>query len=313
MKRLKYISAFVSLLLIVAFIVLSMQALDVTYLTKAFYLVFTSPLLLLTLTICYTIAFFLRAIAWKLYVNHKITFKSALIALFYSLFLNHLIPVKVGDVLRVGIIKKANKRLRLVEAIESVIMMRVLDMLTLITFSAIGVYLLIGWISFQWLYVVIGVGLLLSIGGLFYYRNRRYFLFDKLKEIKEKVMTKHFLAIAFLVGLSWVFEGAVVFLVASILNESISFMESIWINSMTVGGQVFQVTPGGIATYETVMSASLAMVGVPLKEAYTIAFTSHGYKFFYSYLVGAICIIVMPISIRQIREWIRERGEQKNV
>jgi uncharacterized membrane protein YbhN (UPF0104 family) len=105
---------------------------------------------------------------------------------------------------------------------------------------------------------------------------------------------------------SWVLEAFVLFGIA----RTLPFMQAIWINSITIAGQVFQLTPGGIGTYETVMTFALTAIGVPTADAYEWALLSHGFKFLFSYGAGMIVLLVYPI---QLASFLRQKQKGETI
>lgn len=312
MKAIKKVFFVIGVLLVLIFAYVSLQAFDWAKLQVSFYALCIHPLWLLFMIFFYTAAFWLRAVAWRLYMNGKITISSALAALFYSLALNHLLPVKAGDMVRVGVIHYKNKSITMDEAIHSVVIMRMLDMFCLLAISAFGVYTVVGYVRLQLHAPLLwaGVFLLVCLLALILKKYSRI-LQSQLTLLKESVLTKRFPLLLLLIFISWACEGAVVYSTIHVIGHSLSIIESIWVNSMTVGGQVFQITPGGIGTYETVMSGALALLSLPLKDSYTIALTSHAYKFIYSYAAGVLVLLFMPVTMKQLRMWIRKKGEEQ--
>jgi hypothetical protein len=87
----------------------------------------------------YGASFWLRAWAWKQYVGKAIAFSVYWRGVLLSLFINHLAPVKMGDAARVAVLAR-QPGVSAAEAIESVAVMRFLDMGVLGGFAAAGVY-----------------------------------------------------------------------------------------------------------------------------------------------------------------------------
>jgi uncharacterized membrane protein YbhN (UPF0104 family) len=311
MKLIKRLFIAVSVLLMLVFAYISWQAFDWMNLKAYVSALWLEPVWLLFMLLFYTGAFWFRAVAWRMYMNGKITLSSALAALFYSLALNHLLPVKGGDMVRIGIIHHKNKHVTMAEAVHSVLMMRGLDLLCLLSISAVGVYMAAGYLPFRppasvlWAVVLLFVGLLAYMLKKYTHIWRRQWLL-----LREGVMTKRFPLLLLLILMSWICEGAVVFGTAHAAGHSLSVLESVWVNSMTVGGQVFQMTPGGIGTYEAVMSGALVLLNFSLTDSYTIALTSHAYKFIYSYAAGLLLVLFMPVTMKQLRVWMKKKGEE---
>ncbi|MFC3883163.1 YbhN family protein [Bacillus songklensis] len=314
MKLIKKIIFIVGILLVLAFCYISLEAFDWSKLHFSLHSLWNHPQWLFLMTFFYTLAFLLRAIAWKMYMKGKITLSSAVVSLFYSLAINHLFPVKAGDMVRIGIIRNKNKNIAIDEAIHSVVMMRLFDMLSLIGIAAIGLYLVAGYIRF---FVVpfsllFGLGLCFCLALFVGLKKARHLGRRQFGLLRESVLTKQFPFLLVLIWLSWISEGVVVYSIANVIGCSLSAVESVWVNSMTIGGQVFQITPGGIATYETIMSGALTLIKLPLEDSYIIALTSHAYKFIYSYAAGIIALLFMPITVSQLRLWMRKKGEKQS-
>jgi glycosyltransferase AglD len=314
MKPIKKIVFIVGLLLVFVFCCISLEAFDWSKLRSSFHSLWTHPQWLFLMTFFYTLAFWLRAIAWKMYMKGKITLSSAVVSLFYSLAVNHFFPVKAGDMVRIGIIRNKNRNLTMDEAVHSVVMMRLFDMLSLMGIAAVGLYLAAGYIQFpiNSLSFLFGAGLCFSLVLFVVFKKVRHLVKRQFALLKESMLTKQFSFLLLLIWLSWISEGIVVYSIANGIGYSLSAVESVWVNSMTVGGQVFQITPGGIATYETIMSGALTLLNLPLEDSYIIALTSHAYKFIYSYAAGIIALLFMPITVSQLRLWTRKKGEKQS-
>ncbi|MED4269315.1 lysylphosphatidylglycerol synthase domain-containing protein, partial [Geobacillus stearothermophilus] len=87
----------------------------------------------------YGTSFWLRAWAWKQYVGKPLVFSIYWRGVLLSLLINHLVPVKMGDAARVAVLAR-QPGVSAAEAIESVAVMRLLDMAVLGVFAAAGVY-----------------------------------------------------------------------------------------------------------------------------------------------------------------------------
>lgn len=265
---------------------------------------FGSPLLLSGITVCYFVSFILRAEAWRLYLGKKARFASCLQGVLLSLFINHITPIKAGDAVRISVLAWREKNIKPEISAHSVIILRVLDMLFLLLFSFIGLIVLAKSITFQYslgvMFIVVSLGFL---GILLIHTYSPTFLEKHFLLVKTSLAGRNFVYILSLVGCSWILEGAVVWGVTASIGDGLPFYKSIWVNSITVGGQVFQITPGGISTYESVMTAALTMFHYPVKDGYMVALVSHSFKFIFSYLVGLVMLIHSPLAkIKQIRE-----------
>ncbi|OEF96959.1 hypothetical protein BHF71_04070 [Vulcanibacillus modesticaldus] len=261
----------------------------------------------------YGMAFVFRAIAWKIYVKKDIPISIYLNALFYSLFINHLLPVKIGDVVRAGILMK-EKEMNWDESIHSVIVMRLLDMLILGMIASIGTIFIGFDISLSFFINIILVISIIALIVYFFIIRGRFvekfdFIYRHLKMIKRLLMSIEGVYILLLISISWLLEGMILFTVANLSGSFLSVFQGIWINSITIAGQIFHFTPGGIGNYESIMNIALVSQGLSINEAYSISLITHGFKFLFSYLVGIYLLIKYPINIKQLMEWRKKKGD----
>jgi uncharacterized membrane protein YbhN (UPF0104 family) len=108
-----------------------------------------------------------------------------------------------------------------------------------------------------------------------------------------------------LTAASWLLEGTVVFGVMDAFGHPIGPLQAVWANSMTIIGQVLQVTPGGLGTYETTLTAALTLLGIPGRVSYMAALLSHGYKFLFAYISGGLALAAAAVTAAELRKWLR--------
>lgn len=278
-------------------------------------MLFSEPIWLLAITLLYTLSFWLKAWAWRLYADRRLTWGTGMDGLFASLFVNHILPVKAGDLVRAGLAAKRSG-LKWDEALHSVAALRSLDMLTLGTLASAGALTLgLHWSSRQYVVYTAAVALALLLALILYFTRKRgkpaSFLGRHIGMVRNVMAGKRGWMILSLTAVSWVTEGFVLFGTAHILNVELSLLAAVWVTAMTVAGQVFHFTPGGLGTYESVMAFSLsAGLGMPLETALALAIATHGYKFAYSYAAGAILMARTAVTWREIRGWARLKGKR---
>ncbi|MFP3124886.1 flippase-like domain-containing protein [Ectobacillus funiculus] len=284
------------------FVGLSFHVLDLQSLFMQMRSLLHRPILLALLVGLYGASFLLKTYAWRLYLHEKITLREGLYGLLYSLLVNHLSPLKIGDAVRIAAVTKRG-RVSWAEAAQSVIVMRLLDLLILGLFGAFGTLLLFQQLSVRVLLFVLGSVLMLII-ALFLRHKAPSFLQKQLQQLSSALQGGRGAAIVLLVAVSWIFEAFVIFGISS----NVSFWEAVWVNSVTIAGQVFQLTPGGVGTYETVMTFALRAVGVPVQKAYEWALLSHGFKFLFSYGAGLLVFLIYPIQLASYLRY-KKKGE----
>ncbi|PLR90090.1 lysylphosphatidylglycerol synthetase family protein [Bacillus canaveralius] len=296
-----------AILLLLVFLMLTYYFFDWGYLSAGWKQLWHKPGIVIAVTTVYLLSFVLKAAAWKVYLNGRPRFTSCLLGLFYSLLVNHIIPVKAGDIVRAGVLPARDKHITAEEAIHSVIILRILDMACLSIIALAGIFVFD--VGYKIPYLLLLFILISGLTAFIYIKKKfpaivdRHFLL-----LKQAFSGFNSLSIFLLTLTSWLLEAAVLFGTVFALGGKISIFEAVWINSITIAGQVFQMTPGGIASYEAIMSFALNLVGFSLKEGYTVALLTHGIKFLFSYLAGAASLMVFPVSLKIIKTLIKRRG-----
>ncbi|MCL6615627.1 MAG: flippase-like domain-containing protein [Anoxybacillus ayderensis] len=282
-KQINIVIRLISFLFIAMFIWMTVQHFNAQLLFDLMHTLVSQPWHASYMFIMYGLAFVLRAMAWKWYLPQA-RFQTCIDGLFASLFINHIFPIKIGDAARIGICARRD-RISFAIVAESVIVLRLLDLLVLFFFAFFG--------AIVYMHTVIRSAVIfpLVFGGI-------VMLFFVLRRIDLSWLQKHkqhwnmiwksrrFVPIVVAIVFSWICEAVVLFEMAKMVAFPLSFAQSLWVNSMTVGGQIFQMTPGGLATYEAVMAFALTRIHPYWEQAYALALVTHLFKFLFSYVVG---------------------------
>jgi glycosyltransferase AglD len=297
----------IAFLLIGAFLLMTIYFLDPGSVLVKINAIADEPGALLLIFGSYFLAFFSRGIAWKLYLKNQVRLSTCMYGLFYSLLLNHLLPVKVGDFARIGVMKAREPDITGQAAFNSVIVLRLMDTAILFILALAGLSFLelpLPGIVLVWA-AVPGTAAVIIV----YYKFRSFF--DRqLSFMKDAFSGLRGLWVLGLTLISWMLEAAVIYGVILSGDSVISFVQAIWVNSITVAGQIFQITPGGIASYEAIMVFALGANGVAAADAYTAAIITHGLKYIFSFIVGGIAFAAYPVPIHLLKKWTRERGNE---
>ncbi|PAQ16660.1 hypothetical protein CD798_00825 [Bacillaceae bacterium SAOS 7] len=295
----------ISLLILALFFWLLYQYIDLSMLISSLQTVRQHPWLLIGGLVIYGISFVIKALAWTWYLRGRIRFSTALIGILYSLFVNHLLPVKAGELFRAYVCKEREGQDYFL-ALQSVAVMRGFDFFILIGIAYVGLY----WLPFPTEFPLVLVIVFTFIGGLFIVaviRWKKELFRRQWNFFKETFWRASTLPIFVLVLLSWVMEAALVWTVAVALAHPVHSFEAIWINSMTVAGQTFQITPGGIANYETVMSLAFRTIGDTIEFGMTVALITHGLKFIFAFGAGAVVSFIHPLSFENVL-YMKKKG-----
>lgn len=273
------------------------------------------PLLLLMFA-GYAAAFWLRSMAWAVQLGSR---RVAVGQLWHyhhvGLLVNHLLPVKGGELIRAALLRKKHQ-FSWAEAIVAVGYNRLIDMGALLSLSAIGIVIMAPEQVRSWFAEKVFLLIALIIAGIiclfiFWYAIGRRRLDRWVKFFPGQRNRWGLIAAFLLTAAGWVLEAVVIWSVVYALGQSLPWGEALLVHVLTIMGQTFHVTPGGLGTYEAVMSALLVEVAhLPLSFALQAAIFSHGFKFLYSFLVGGFAASRLALSpLAFFRQAVRERKE----
>lgn len=283
-----------------------------------------APDMLLLMTGGYGLSFWLKALSWRLYAGREKLdpLRHYMHPLFVSLLINHILPVKAGDLARTGLFVRSTS-VRWDDALHSVAAMRVLDMASLLLIGSVGA-LMLGLEASPWYGVVLGLGVLAAAAAWFGLEGLRRggrrkcgrleglsdLVLRHYEHLRTTLSSRRGAMAALLTFACWLLEGTVVYGVARALGLPINPLQAVWVTGMTIAGQVFHITPGGIGTYETTLTASLGVLGVAGSAAYTAALLSHGYKFVFAYATGAVSLTMTAVTWTELRGWLKLRRRE---
>ncbi|MCA0753551.1 flippase-like domain-containing protein [Paenibacillus sp. N4] len=300
----KSLAAYGGLGLLIIFLMLSWQLFDLHLLVEQLRGMLAEPGWLFFMFVVYLLSFVLKAAAWQAYAGREHPFGLYLHGIFYSLLVNHLLPIKAGDFVRAGLLMK-KARMRWDTALHSVVMMRLTDLFVLGTIAAAGMLGLGMAVSWYTIAGAAAAALILGAALKLMPIRRWPFVSRHAEQFKAVAISRQGPYIFALVAASWVLEAVILYGIARMADIRLGAAASIWANSVTIGGQLFHVTPGGIGTYESTMSGTLALLGVDWEKAYATALLAHAFKFAVSFLVGAYSLLRMPIGLQEARGWLR--------
>ena len=253
------------------------------------------PELIAAFLLTYSACFWLRSVAWSALLGRRLSTWHAFRILQLALALNHLLPVKAGEIARP--LLAARRGATLPEALSTSAAARLLDFAclllvagTLHAFSATGLNgyggLAVPAVAIASLFAT-GIWLRSSPDALPLPAALR----QKMERFRQALVTvtpKQLALAAALTLPSWILEGSVLFIAAQAMGLDLPWQAAIAATAFAILFQAFQVTPGGLGVYETAMTASLALYGVSPTEGLTVATVAHSMKFAYSYATGAI-------------------------
>ena len=239
----------------------------------------------------FLIAFILRAVAWKK-VLPSITLGHSLAGIHLSLGANHVLPLRLGEPLRVLSITKRSST-SLDAATASTLTLRSADILTLIT---IGVVIapsafsdILGW--FGW--AIVGLVLAIAIVSWRWLKG--------IVQRNDAVTLPGPTAIG-LTSVAWLLESVLVWQSAHWAGLDITWPDALLVTTVAVAAQIAAIAPGGFGPYEAAAVAAYVTLGYDADIALVASLTAHALKTTYSLLAGAIALIIpQPSFIGRFR------------
>ena len=277
---------------LVASLVVLVPLLDLTLVASAWSEAARSPIALLAVLGLYLCAFLLRALLWTK-VLPGLSFGHSLAALHVSLGGNHVLPLRLGEALRVtSVVRRAG--VSFAPATASTVMLRAADILAVGTLATALGPRIVGSVLGGHAWLLIVPPALLWGGGMYW--------LGRLKR-QGKVQVRLPLISLFLFSTTaWILESAVVWQAASWAGISLSPLDAVLVTAVTIAAQVVAITPGGVGTYEAAATASLVAVGAPPEAALAAAVTAHALKTAYALIAGGVGLVIpSPSALGRLR------------
>jgi hypothetical protein len=266
----------------------------------------TPEYLLLGILICLC-AWWLRG--WRYHMilqslNYRVTVVAATACVFVSQTANIIVPARLGDFVRVFILKHEYNT-TYSEGVSSLVVERVFDIVTVAFLGAISLFFVLNappWVIYLVVLPLVAgaifFGILLCIGK--YSSKNRYIqiLLTMLHEIKRASLSvRSIIALGSTSIVIWFLDIFVCVAVIMMFQEQIPF--AVVVLAIVIGNLVKAVplTPGGIGTYEPALTATFFLFGVPYDLAVLIAVIDHLIKNLIT-LAGGI------VSIYYLGDWV---------
>ena len=264
-----------------ATVVIVLRAVDGAVLRRVAASVLDHPAALLVVLAGHGAAVALRAVAWRR-VLPALSPGQAVAALHLSVAANHVLPLRLGEVLRVSSVTR-RAGIAPTAAIASTLAMRTADVLS------VGV-----------LALVLGPSLVLDVPGASApgllvaatlavvaagrWSTRRPHHSDGTRTVGPIALL--------LVTASWMLEAVVVHQAAAWAGTPVTVTDAVAVTAVTVAAQVVAMAPGGLGTYEAAATGALVVAGLAPGTALAIAVTTHAVTTAYALVAGAVAAVV---------------------
>jgi uncharacterized membrane protein YbhN (UPF0104 family) len=244
----------------------------------------TPEYLFLGILICLG-AWWLRG--WRYHIilqslNYHVTVVVSTACVFVSQTANIIVPARLGDFVRVFILKHEYNT-TYSEGVSSLVVERIFDIITVAFLGAISLFFVINVPT--WIYTIVvlplvagGVffGILLCFGKCSSKNHYIQILLTMLHEIKRASLSlRSIIALGSSSIVIWFLDIFVCVAVIMMFQQQIPFI--VVVLAIVIGNLVKAVplTPGGIGTYEPALTATFFLFGVPLDIAVLISVIDH--------------------------------------
>jgi uncharacterized protein (TIRG00374 family) len=237
-------------------------------------------------------------------LNYQVTVVVTTACVFVSQTANLIVPARLGDFVRVFILKH-DYNMTYSEGVSSLVVERVFDIVTVALLGALSLFFVLN--APSWVYTlvvlplvagVIFFGILLCIGKCSSKNRYIQILLTMLHEIKRASLSvRSIIALGSTSIIIWFLDIFVCVAVILMFQQQISF--TIVVLAIVIGNLVKAVplTPGGIGTYEPALTATFYLFGVPWDIAVLISIIDHLIKNLVT-LAGGI------LSVYYFGDWV---------
>ena len=265
------------------------------------------PAYLIVGTLICLVAWWLRG--WRYHIilrnlSYQVSTTASTACIFISQTVNLIVPARLGDFVRVFILKHEYS-VTYSEGVSSLVVERVFDIFTVALLGAVAVFFVVNVPA--WFYTLIVLPLvagviffvLLLFGGRFSSENRYIaIILTILHEIKRASLSLKAIVV---LGISsmviWLLDILVCVTVVMMFQQQIPF--AVIVLAIVIGNLVkaIPLTPGGVGTYEISLAITFGLAGVDPAVATLIAVIDHLLKNLVT-LAGGI------VSIYYFGDWV---------
>jgi uncharacterized membrane protein YbhN (UPF0104 family) len=224
-------------------------------------------------------AFVVRSWAWTRVVP-ALALGQAWSGIHLSLAANHLLPMRLGEVVR-PLSAARRTGLPVDGLVASTVALRAGDVLALAVVGFIAGPTVVADLLGAWAWAVLVLFAAVGVAAVIWLRQLR---------ARGRVVRRPGAGIAVACLLAWVLESAVVHTAADWAGSPITWRAAMLVTAVAVTAQVAAIAPGGFGTYEAAATAALVAVGVPAATGLAIALVAHALKTAYSLGSGAVAL-----------------------
>ncbi|MGH8910272.1 MAG: lysylphosphatidylglycerol synthase domain-containing protein, partial [Egibacteraceae bacterium] len=268
--------AWSGLALLCAAVVALVPAVDVAALRSTWRAAAADPAGLAVALALYLAAFVGRA-ALMSRTLPSVPLRHSLAALHVALAGNKLLPLRLGEALRItSVVRRTG--VSVAEATASTVLLRGADVLAVVLLAAVlGPQALAGSLgAVVWVVAVPAAALV--VAGVWWVRR-----------LGGRVPGP---TVAVGAVAAWILESGVVWQAARWAGIALSPADAVLVTAVVTVAQVAAVAPGGLGTYEAAATGALVALGAPAGPALAAALTAHAVNTAYALAAGAVAVAV---------------------
>ena len=237
------------------------------------------PVGLTLATGAFLVAFLLRSVAWRRIVP-GLTLGQSLAGIHLALGANHVLPLRLGEPLRVAsVVRRTSTSLDV--AASSTLALRSADIICVLGLAWILAPNAMQGVVGGWIVPVAAVLGLVAVGsGIWLVKTARATSSVRLPGPVTLGLT----------AVAWLFEAVLVWQSASWAGLEIGFSDAVVVTTIAVSAQIVAIAPSGIGTYEAASVAAYLALGHDSETALVAAVTAHALKTLYSLIAGGIAV-----------------------
>ena len=232
--------------------------------------------------LAYTAAFALRVVGWRR-VLPSLDRGHAWAALHVSLLGNHVLPLRLGEALRVtSVVRRAGVSTAV--AVASSLSLRAADLLAVLLLAAVAAPQLLADLAGGWAPVAGAAVLAAAALGVGWLR--------RLRAAGAVDVALPGVVVATTAVAAWCLESVVMWQAAHWAGIPLTPAQAVAVTAVTIAAQTVAVTPGGVGSYEAAATAALVLLGADAGAGLAAALTAHAVKTGYALAVGTVALFV---------------------
>jgi len=282
LRRVRLLAGFAALGIAAGYLVRIVDGAELGLVVRA---ILAQPAGLALALAAYALAFGLRSWSWRRLVPGLAAGQSWA-ALHVSLLGNHVLPLRLGEALRVTSVLRRT-RLPVRPVLASAVTLRSGDLAAVALLALVAAPALLAELAGRWRWAALAVPVLLTGAGLAWLRRLRRGGADV-----HRINVPRGAVVAGAAVLAWVLEAGVVWQVAAAAGYPLTPAEAVAVTAVTIAAQAVALTPGGFGSYEAAATAALVALGVPAGPGFAIALSTHAVKTAYAVVTGGIALAV---------------------